>query len=166
MPAGIGSVTKLSVYPAFAVRFLQGADGDTLETLSDQLDTIVPLTAQETADAVSKLAPTAGDPATGSVGKHLDDILEDTGTTLPALISAGTGTGLYSETITVNDGDGLPVDGVLVQVATDSAFANVVRSGYTDNLGQVTLNFDATGTYYGRAEISDFDVATFTVTIS
>jgi hypothetical protein len=96
----------------------------------------------------------------------VDAILLDTGTTLPALISAGTGTGLYSETITVNDGDGLPLDGVLVQVATDSAFSNVVRSGYTNNLGQVTLNFDATGTYYGRAEISDFNVSTFTVTIS
>jgi hypothetical protein len=42
----------------------------------------------------------------------------------------------------------------------------VVRSGYTNNLGQVTLNFDATGTYYGRAEISDFNVSTFTVTVS
>jgi hypothetical protein len=85
---------------------------------------------------------------------------------IAALISAGTGTGLYSETITVNDGDGLPVDGVLVQVATDSLFANVVRSGHTNNLGQVTLNFDAVGTYYGRAEISDFNVSTFTVTVS
>ena len=53
-----------------------------------------------------------------------------------------------------------------MQVATDSAFSNVVRSGHTNNLGQVTLNFDATGTYYGRAEISDFNVATFTVTVS
>jgi len=132
MPASVASVSLLTVLSANALQLLIGADGDTLETLSDQLD----------------------------------DILEDTGTTLPALISAGTGTGLYSETITVNDGDGLPLDGVLVQVATDSLFANVVRSGYTNNLGQVTLNFDAIGTYYGRAEISDFNVSTFTVTVS
>jgi hypothetical protein len=35
-----------------------------------------------------KLAPTAGDPAAGSVDKHLDDILEDTGTTLPAIMAS------------------------------------------------------------------------------
>ena len=110
--------------------------------------------------------PLPGAYPAGTAGKALSDILVDTGTTLPALISAGTGTGLYSETITVNDGDGLPVDGVLVQVATDSAFSNVVRSGVTNNFGQVTLNFDAIGTYYGRAEISDFNVSTFTVTVS
>ena len=34
-----------------------------------------------------KLAPTAGAPAAGSVDKHLDDILEDTGTTLPASLA-------------------------------------------------------------------------------
>jgi hypothetical protein len=45
------------------------------------------LTAQETRDAL-KLAPSAGDPAAGSVDKHLDDILEDTSTTLPALLAA------------------------------------------------------------------------------
>jgi hypothetical protein len=44
------------------------------------------LTAQETRDAMM-LAPTAGDPAAGSVDKHLDDIIEDTGTTLPAQIA-------------------------------------------------------------------------------
>jgi len=116
------------------------------------------------ADALSVINSNQGN---WTLDELLTDVLEDTGTTLPGLISAGgSGTGLYSETITVKDGDDLPVDGVLVQVATDSAFSNIVRSGYTDNLGQVTLNFDAVGTYYGRAEISDFDVATFTVTIS
>lgn len=41
------------------------------------------LTQQNVRDAM-KLAPTAGAPAAGSVDTHLDDILEDTGTTLPA----------------------------------------------------------------------------------
>ena len=41
---------------------------------------------QDVRDAML-LAPTAGDPAAGSVDKHLDDILEDTSTTLPAQIA-------------------------------------------------------------------------------
>lgn len=43
-------------------------------------------TDQDVRDAM-KLAPTAGAPAAGSVDKHLDDIVEDTGTTLPGLIA-------------------------------------------------------------------------------
>lgn len=51
-----------------------GADSDTLETLSDQLDGVgASITAQEVRDAM-KLAPTAGAPAAGSVDTHLDDI--------------------------------------------------------------------------------------------
>lgn len=81
---GFGGVRNWSLS---SMMELSGANLDTLKTLSDQLDAIDPLNAQETADAVSKLAPTAGAPAAGSVGKHLDDILEDTSTTLPALIA-------------------------------------------------------------------------------
>jgi len=44
-------------------------------------------TDQEIRDAL-KLAPTAGAPAAGSVDEHLDDILTDTGTTIPGLIAA------------------------------------------------------------------------------
>lgn len=69
---------------------LSGADGDTLKDLSDEIAAIAVgagLTAQEVRDAM-KLAPTAGAPAAGSVDEHLDDILEDTGTTLPASIAA------------------------------------------------------------------------------
>lgn len=54
-----------------------GSDGDTLETLSDQIDGLP--TDQDVRDAM-KLAPTAGAAAAGSVDTHLDDILADTGT--------------------------------------------------------------------------------------
>ena len=54
-----------------------GADSDTLETLSDQVDGLP--TDQDVRDAM-KLSPTAGSPAAGSVDTHLDDILADTGT--------------------------------------------------------------------------------------
>lgn len=94
-------------------------------------------------------------------------ILEDTGTTLPAAIAGiGAGGGLYSETITIKDTLDNPLDGVLVHVATDSAFANIVRSGYTNNMGQVVLNFDTTGTYYGRAEIAGYGISVFDVEVT
>jgi hypothetical protein len=51
----------------------QGADGDTLKTLSDQVDGVAGLSAQGVRDAM-KLAPTAGAPAAGSVDAHLDDV--------------------------------------------------------------------------------------------
>lgn len=57
-----------------------GADSDTLETLSDQIDGVGAgsgLTAQETRDAM-KLAPTAGAPAAGSVDAHLDTLIAST----------------------------------------------------------------------------------------
>lgn len=44
------------------------------------------LTQQNVRDSM-KLAPTVGSPAVGSVDEHLDDILTDTGTTLPDQIS-------------------------------------------------------------------------------
>lgn len=44
------------------------------------------LTAQQIADAVNNLAP-AGTAADGSIRDHLNDILEDTGITLPGLVS-------------------------------------------------------------------------------
>lgn len=121
-------------------------------------------------------------------------ILEDTGTTLPAtldqMMDNGTAVfdratdslqairdrgdvawtaaagGLYSETITVQDGDGTPLDGAFIQMATDSAFSNVIRSGYTNDLGQWVFQVDATGTYYGRAELAGKNVGTFTVVIA
>ena len=135
--------------------------GVNIQTTAQQIDDIP--TAVEIVAAIDADPPavnvtySAGVALTGRLAQYAE---------IAALISAGTGTGLYSETITVNDGNGLPLDGVLVQVATDSLFANVVRSGHTNNLGKVTLNFDAVGTYYGRAEISDFNVSTFTVTVS
>ena len=61
---------KLSHYALENVFLALGMAAANLDT---QLAAIDPLTAQETADAVSKLAPTAGAPAAGSIGKHLDD---------------------------------------------------------------------------------------------
>ena len=52
---------------------IRGADGDTLESLSDQIDGTSTLAAQDIADAL-KLAPTAGAPAADSVNADLDTL--------------------------------------------------------------------------------------------
>jgi len=56
-----------------------GADSDTLETLSDQIDGVGGVTPQNVRDAM-KLAPSAGAPAAGSVDAHLDAIQAQTDT--------------------------------------------------------------------------------------
>lgn len=134
-PGGASSVSTLYVLPVAAPLFLQGADGDTLETLSDQIDGIGAggLSAQETADAVYNLAP-AGSPAAGSLGAQVEDL-------------ATTGSGAITHTITVDDGTN-PIDGVEVWITTDSAGANVVAGTLTtDTLGEAEFMLDA-GTYY------------------
>ncbi len=75
-------------------------------------------------------------------------ILEDTGTTLPALINADSGAGAISYPYTLTDADDHnPIDGALVWVTTDAAGANRVASGYTNSMGIVTFMLDA-GTHY------------------
>jgi len=131
------------------VTALQGADGDTLKTLSDQIDGVgagAGLSAQEVRDAL-KLAPTAGAAADGSI----DDLLAD----MPAAISAGMGSGTGTYTDTVTDGTN-PLDGVRVQLSTDSAKANPVYQAYTDALG-VFLMYPDPGTYYVWFEKAGYD---------
>lgn len=64
------------------------------------------------------------------------------------------GAGLHSNTITVNDQSGNPVDGATVDISTDTARSNVIKSGTTNSLGQITFYFDAAGTYYAWTEYS------------
>ena len=58
----------------------------------------------------------------------------------------GSGSGAVSTVVTINV-SGLPRDGVEVWVTTDSAGNNIIASGVTDALGQVTFMLDA-GSYY------------------
>lgn len=122
-----------------------GADSDTLETLSDQIDGLP--TDQDVRDAM-KLAPTAGSPAAGSVDTHLDDILADT--------SAIGGAGAVSWSVTVTDGSGNPLDGAEVWFTTDAGGSNVAASGSTNALGVVTFLLDA-GTYYGWVQLAGYN---------
>ncbi len=115
------------------------------------------LNAQETRDAL-KLAASAGDPAVGSVDKHLDDIVADTTTDIPALLSTirgadsdtletlsdqidtiegGTGSGARTVAVTVNDGtDALENANVRF---TEGANTYV---GSTNATGEVSFSLD------------------------
>ena len=142
-----------------------GWTDETLVTIQTAADAATAPSANDVADAVWNEA-IAGHVSVGSTGKAVTDILEDTGTTLPAtlasiledtgttlpasiaLISGGAGPGGTEKVYTVTDSvSGLPIADVHVWVSTDTAGANVIASGYTDVSGQVTFMLDA-GTYY------------------
>jgi hypothetical protein len=130
-----------------------GADGDTLETLSVQLDAIVPLTAQETRDAM-KLAPTAGTPDADSIDEHLDDILEDTGTTIPATL-ATLATAADLATVDANvDAIKMITDDLdttaVTQVAASSAGHLVITAGLTfeESVSGLVIPADWTKAYW------------------
>lgn len=90
------------------------------------------LTQQDIRDAM-KLAPTAGTPAAGSVDEHLDEILTDTSTTIPAQI-----TGLNN-------------------ISASDVWSHVTRS-LTDKAG-----FTISGTITTLDGLNNFDPATDTV---
>ena len=110
-----------------------GADGDTLKTLSDQIDGVGGVSQQDIADALL-LAP-VGVAAAGSAMAELAAILEDTGTTLPALIVPNVGA--RTVVITVNDGTD-PLENAKVRLT--EGINTVVET--TDVNGNVTFNRD------------------------
>gem|GEM_PF-1763607 len=138
------------------------------------------LTAQQTRDAM-KLAPTAGDPAAGSIDKHLDDIVGDTnelqadwkdGGRLDELlddaaaVTGETGSGAVATTV-ICQVSGNPVDGVEVWITTDEAGLSVVAGTLsTDTAGEVEFMLDA-GDYYVWRQKSGYNFSnpqTITVT--
>lgn len=99
--------------------------------------------------------------ATGAVvyaeGATLDDLLDELDTAHGAGswegVGAGVGTGSYTDTIT--DSGSQPLDGVRVQLSTDSAGTNLAYEAYTDALGVFTLRPDP-GTYYRWLDLSGY----------
>jgi len=100
------------------------------------LDTLSAAAQATIADAVWDEA-TSGHITAGTAGKAL----AQAATEAPAV---GAITFVYTVTDSTTS---LPIADVLVWACTDSAGANKVTSGYTDDFGQVTLYLDA-GTYY------------------
>ena len=124
-----------------------GADGDTLETISDEIAGVGSsglsltdvISDGQTANTVGKALENALD--------YLDRAISDVGGTA--------GSGSNSCTLTVNDDGGSPVEGVAVWVTTDEAGTNVVAgTEYTDASGEVPFLLDD-GTYYCWKQHSD-----------
>ena len=120
---------------------ISGADGDTLKTISDQIDGVVAgsgLTAQQTRDAM-KLAPSTGTPEPGSIDAKLDAI--------------GAGAGAIEHEVTITNAVGTFISDVDCWVYTEAGMVNLVASGKSDALGAVTFWLDA-GTYYIKCQKS------------
>ncbi len=93
-----------------------------------------------------------------TAGGSIASILEDTGTTLPASLSSivttiaaiGLGTAPVAHLYTVTTTGGVYCADCLVIMSTDSAMANPIHKGTTDELGQVTFypNLPAGTTVY------------------
>ncbi len=65
-------------------------------------------------------------------------------------------TTLFTYTVTRSD-TGAPLDGVQVSIYTDSGAAtNLIASGVTDSLGQISLSLDP-GTYYFRRSLAGYN---------
>lgn len=104
------------------------------------------LTQQNVRDAM-KLTPTAGSPATGSVDEHLDDILTDTGTTLPTTIS-----GIPDLTLAAGDIDGFSLENaqkialaaVAGKLSGAATSTNIIRAA-DDSKARITATVDADG---------------------
>lgn len=98
-------------------------------------------------DAAHALLATAA--ALATVDGIADSILEDTGTTIPALIGAlHISQGSETCNYTVYDTDGVtPLSGVKVEVTTNEDGSGHVTTGWTDAFGIVTFKLDP-GTYY------------------
>ncbi len=89
------------------------------------------------------------------VDANVDDILEDTGTTLPAAIAgvgAGSGTGYYSDTV---DNGTSPLDGVRVQLYTAADRVGLAYEAYTNALGVFEMWPDP-GTYYRWLDLAGY----------
>jgi hypothetical protein len=94
--------------------------------------------------------------ATGT-GAYYEDLLADV---------VGTGSGLYSYSNTVDDGSGNLLDGVSIQLATDSGFVNVVTTTHTNASGAFTVRSDTAGTHYLRLQLAGYSFTDQTVTLA
>jgi len=132
------------------------SSGDVETAVGTALASYDPPTKAELDNAVSPLATTSDVTTAHSTTDGLiDSILEDTGTTIPALISGMfSGSGANSWTYTLTDADtGLPIGSATVWVTTDADGANIIASGTTDAYGEVTFALDSGNIYVWRYKV-------------
>ena len=126
---------------------------------SDGLDLVTAWTTDITGAVSGNSTHSAANVKTAieAAGSHLTLILEDTGTTIPALLlDVGTGTGAIEHDITVLDADTHQLSDVELWVYTDTAMTNLVASGITNAFGVATFYLDA-GTYFVKSQKSGYN---------
>lgn len=84
-----------------------------------------------------------------------DAILEDTGTTIPALL--GSLGGALTLTYTVYKSGGGVLEGATVKLYSDSARTTLVNTKISDVLGQVVFTNLVAGTYYLTTTVSGYE---------
>ena len=152
-----GTVDGTSVVGEVVLRFrlgevpadVQAWDGGAVPTpaeAGDEMDLVDAPNSTAVAAIQSGLATAA---ALATVDGTVDSIIEDTGTTIPALIgSLHISQGAETCNYTVYDTDGAtPLSGVKVEVTTNEDGSGHVTTGYTNAFGIVTFKLDP-GTYY------------------
>ena len=132
------------VVEAYLLSDVIGADGDTLEILSDESDAVKADTAAILLDTDTMEADLKTYMLSDIIGADADT-LETLSDQLDVL---GAGSGGTEETYTVTDDvTGFPIDGVHVWVSTDLAGANIIWDGFTNAAGVVKYYHDlVTGT--------------------
>jgi hypothetical protein len=123
---------------------------------TDTVSTVTTLTGHtaQTGDAFLRL----GAPAGASVSADIAAIAADVGT----IDNSGT----YAYTNTVDDGSGNLLDGVYIQLSTNSGFTNIVATTHTNASGAFTVRSDQAGTHYLRLQLAGYTFATQTVTLA
>jgi hypothetical protein len=83
-----------------------------------------------------------------------------------AYLAAIDNSGTYSYSNTVDDGSGNLLDGVYIQLATDSGFTNVVTITHSNASGAFTVRSDQAGTHYLRLQLAGYSFTDQTVTLA
>jgi len=167
-----GTVNGVSVVGTVVAHFsienrANAAEITSIKGVTDKLDTAMELDGavyRFTENALEEAPSSGSAPTVEQIRAEIDSnstqlaaILEDTGTTIPALINSDSGAGTIQHTYTVTDSsDGMPIDGVEVWVSTDAAGVNVIASGHTNSSGIVIFMLDA-GTYYFWRKLSGYN---------
>lgn len=107
-----------------------------------------------TGDAYARL----GAPAGASVSADIAAIAAD--------VAAIDNSGTYSYSNTVDDGSGNLLDGVYIQLSTDSGFTNIVTTTHSNASGAFTVRSDTAGTHYLRLQLAGYSFTDQTVTLA
>ena len=107
-------------------------------------------------------SPAVSDIAVGAGSIRWTGTAEET---VPASVTILAGA-TYSYSNTVDDGSGNLLDGVFIQLSTNTGFTNIVNTTHTNSLGAFTVYSDIAGTHYLRLQRGDMTFTDQTVTLA